>query len=252
MTPDRTLLLQTPEALGATLLTQESVRRGVRPTGEPVRVFLLDDQPLMREALKALLGADPKLVLVGDSADATECARLASRLAAQVVLINADIGGDACASLVRELRVSAVGARIIAFGRDDRPQFILELFQAGAYGFLPRTVTLDELHDAVDTVAGGGTYLPPSTAKALASGIRSTPVTHSASQATDVLKKLSKRERTVFELIARGFSGPEVAEQIAITVKTVDTYRHRINEKVGVHHRSEYVQLALDAGILKR
>ena len=252
MTPDRTGSPLTPEALGATLLTQESARRGVRPTGEPVRVFLLDDQPLMRDALRSLLGADPKLALVGDSADVAECARVASHFAAQVVLINADIGGDACVSLVRELRLSAAGVRVIAFGRDNLPHFILELFQAGAYGFLPRTVTLDELHDAIDTVAGGGTYLPQSTAKALASGMRSTPMSQSASQATEVLKKLSKRERTVFELIARGFSGPEVAEQIAITVKTVDTYRHRINEKVGVQHRSDYVQLALDAGILKR
>jgi DNA-binding CsgD family transcriptional regulator len=91
----------------------------------------------------------------------------------------------------------------------------------------------------------------PTTAKVLATGLRAPPPGTPA-RGNSSLDVLSARERTVLERIARGFSGPEVADQLGITVKTVDTYRHRINEKLGVHHRSDYVRIAIDHDLLCR
>jgi DNA-binding NarL/FixJ family response regulator len=244
--------------LGNALLAQGAYRRGIRPTGELVRVALLDDQHLMRLGLRALLAQDPRLQLVGDGARLEEVERLVVHGGAQVVLLNADMEGGA-AALERLARLAAA-PRVVALGDDEHPDRMLALFRAGAFGYLPKSVQLPELRDAIEAVAAGGTYVRASTARAMASGLRAPGTAGSGranGQATgagngsrQLLDRLSGREQTVFTLIARGYSGPEIASQLGITAKTVDTYRHRIHEKIGVQHRSAYVQAALDAGLL--
>ena len=252
----------TPMELGNALLAQGAHRRGIRPTGELVRVALLDDQHLMRLGLRALLTQDPRLQLVGDGARLEEVERLVVHGGAQVVLLNADMEGGVAA--LERLSQLAAAPRVVALGDDEHPDRMLALFRAGAFGYLPKSVQLPELRDAIEAVAAGGTYVRASTARAMASGLRA-PGTAGNGHATghanghanghasgsrQLLDRLSGREQTVFTLIARGYSGPEIATQLGITAKTVDTYRHRIHEKIGVQHRSAYVQAALDAGLL--
>jgi two-component system response regulator NreC len=140
---------------------------------------------------------------------------------------------------------------VIVLNGEQRPEEVLEAFRAGAFGYLPWSASVNELIEAIEMVADGMSYVLPTTAKALAAGLR-TPPAAPASPNGSSLGVLSARERTVLERIARGFSGPEVAGQLGITVKTVDTYRHRIHEKLGVHHRSDYVRIALDHDLLLR
>jgi DNA-binding NarL/FixJ family response regulator len=256
----------TPMELGNALLSQGAHRRGIRPSGELVRVALLDDQHLMRLGLRALLAQDPRLQLVGDGARLEEVERLVVHGGAQVVLLNADMEGGVAA--LQRLSQLAAAPRVVALGDDEHPDRMLALFRAGAFGYLPKSVQLPELRDAIEAVAAGGTYVRASTARAMASGLRAPGSAghgrangHANGQANghanghangsrQLLDRLSGREQTVFTLIARGYSGPEIAAQLGITAKTVDTYRHRIHEKIGVQHRSAYVQAALDAGLL--
>ncbi len=244
--------------LGNALLAQGAHRRGIRPSGELVRVALLDDQHLMRLGLRALLAQDPRLQLVGDGARLEEVERLVVHGGAQVVLLNADMDGGVAA--LQRLTQLAAAPRVLALGDDEHPDRMLALFRAGAFGYLPKSVQLPELRDAIEAVAAGGTYVRASTARAMASGLRpqaggappngTAPANGKANGVRPLLDRLSGREQTVFTLIARGYSGPEIAAQLGITAKTVDTYRHRIHEKIGVQHRSAYVQAALDAGLL--
>ena len=106
-----------------------------------------------------------------------------------------------------------------------------------------------ELVDAVRAVAAGEIYVRPQVARFLAASIRGQAAT---AHAEDRLGKLSGRERTVVELMAEGFNGPEIGDRLGISAKTVETYKQRIGEKLGIEHRSEYVRLALEEGLLHR
>lgn len=240
-----------PESLAAVLLSQATRRRGARLSGDPIRVAIFNPNQLMRQALTALLARDPRLHLVGDSGELEQCASYATHRGAQVVLLSAEPDSAVTLRQIAALASIPHGPHVIVLSCEQRADEVLEAFRAGAFGYLPWTVSANELVEAIALVADGMSYVLPSTAKALATGLQESataPVTTSGTQ----LDILSARERTVLERIARGFSGPEVAEQLGITVKTVDTYRHRIHEKLGVHHRSDYVRIALDHDLLLR
>ncbi len=217
----------------------------------PITVVLLDDMHLMRQALKALLSLDGSPArCVGDSDDVHVCTALAQQHAAQVIILNAEMRDGAGLAALRALTPRAVPSRLLAVGGDDDPERVVAIYRAGAAGYLPRNATTVDLHDAIEATAAGLTYVGPGTAKAIATGLRDTAVDGTRSGARARIGKLSDRETTVLRYVARGYSGPEIAERLGITSKTVDTYRHRIQEKIGLRHRSEYVRLSLDAGML--
>lgn len=243
--------VESPDALAAALLSDSARRRGARFTGEPIRTAILDRNQLMRQALTALLARDPRIHLVGDSCELDQCVDFATHRAAQVVLLSADPDSSVVLRQIAALTAIPLPPHVIVLSCEQRPDEVLEAFRAGAFGYLPWSASVTELVEAIEVVAEGMSYVLPTTAKALATGLRSppSPTTSPGSTRLDIL---SARERTVLEQIARGYSGPEVAEQLGITVKTVDTYRHRIHEKLGVHHRSDYVRIALAHDLLLR
>ncbi|QJR36822.1 response regulator transcription factor [Gemmatimonas groenlandica] len=243
--------VESSDALAAALLSDASRRRGARFTGEPIRIAVLDRNQLMRQAMTALLARDPRLHVVGDSCDLEQCISYATHRAAQVVLLSAEPDVATVIKQVTALAAVPLGPHVIVLNGEQQPEEVLDAFRAGAFGYLPWSASVTELIEAIEMVADGMSYVLPTTAKALATGLR-TPPKAVALPESSRLDTLSARERTVLERIARGFSGPEVAEQLGITVKTVDTYRHRIHEKLGVHHRSDYVRIALDNGLLLR
>jgi DNA-binding NarL/FixJ family response regulator len=242
--------VESPDALAAALLSDSTRRRGARFTGEPIRIAVLDRNQLMRQALSALLARDPRIHMVGDSSDLEQCINYATHRAAQVVLLSAEPDSATVIRQITALAALPLGPHVIVLNGEQQPDEVLEAFRAGAYGYLPWSASVTELIEAIEMVADGMSYVLPTTAKALATGLRAPP-SAVALPGSSRLDALSARERTVLERIARGFSGPEVAEQLGITVKTVDTYRHRIHEKLGVHHRSDYVRIALEHDLLR-
>lgn len=243
--------VESPDALAAALLSDSTRRRGARFTGDPIRIAVLDRNQLMRQALTALLARDPRIHVVGDSCDLEQCINYATHRAAQVVLLAAEADSATVIKQVTALATLPLGPHVIVLNGQQHPDEVLEAFRAGAFGYLPWSASAEELIEAIEMVAGGMSYVLPTTAKALATGLRA-PQPAVVPLGSSSLDALSARERTVLERIARGFSGPEVAEQLGITVKTVDTYRHRIHEKLGVHHRSDYVRIALENDLLHR
>lgn len=244
-------IVESPDALAAALRSDSTRRRGARFTGEPIRIAILDRNQLMRQALTALLARDPRIHLVGDSCEVEQCITYATDRAAQVVLLPAEPDSAVVIRQIAKLAALPLGPHVIVLNGEQRPEKVLEAFRAGAFGYLPWSASVTELIEAIEMVADGMSYVLPTTAKVLASGLRA-PMPPTAAPGSSRLDVLSARERTVLERIARGFSGPEVAVQLGITVKTVDTYRHRIHEKLGVHHRSDYVRIALDHDLLLR
>jgi DNA-binding NarL/FixJ family response regulator len=125
--------------------------------------------------------------------------------------------------------------------------YLVPLLQAGAAGYLVKSVADRELVEAVRTVARGEVYVRPAAARVLAQGIsRKDPI----QAEREKYERLTARERDVLRLVAEGYSAPEIGERLFISPKTVDTYKQRVNEKLGMSHRTDYVKMALKLGLI--
>jgi DNA-binding NarL/FixJ family response regulator len=125
--------------------------------------------------------------------------------------------------------------------------YLVPLLHAGAAGYLVKSVADRELVEAVRTVARGEVYVRPAAARILAQGLsRKDPI----QVEREKYERLTARERDVLRLVAEGYSAPEIGERLFISPKTVDTYKQRVNEKLGMSHRTDYVKMALKLGLI--
>lgn len=234
--------------VGADLAARGYSRRGVSTSDRTIRVVLIDDHTIVRSGLKALLRGAPDIVVVGEAESGNEAVALVARTGADVVVMDLDMAHGDGATATRALAREAPSARVLILTMHAEQERLLGLLKDGARGYLAKDVAQRELLDAIRVVASGDVYVRPSVARMLAAAIASPP--KAADQATSRYESLSDRERTVLQLVAQGFNGPEIGVRLAITAKTVDTYKQRIEDKLGLAHRSDYVRFAVNAGLL--
>ncbi len=234
---------------GAALAARPYARRGVSTSGTPIRVLLADDHKLLRQGVKALLRNAPDIVVVGEASSGGEAVAAALRLQPDIVVMDLDMVGGDGSSATRTLAKDAPNIRVLILTMHTEEERLLPLLADGARGYLAKNTADTELLEAIRVVASGDVYVRPSVARLLAA-----QVAHKSEQRADTpaarLALLSNRERTVLQLVAEGYNGPEIGEQLSITAKTVDTYKQRINEKIGLANRPAYVRFAIDAGLL--
>jgi len=231
------------------LASHAYARRGVSTSEQTIRVALIDDHTIVRAGLKALLRGAPDIVVVGEAASGSEAVALATRTGADVVVMDLDMPGGDGASATRALAREAPSVRVLILTMHTEEERLLPLLDDGARGYLAKDAADRELLDAIRVVASGDIYVRPSVARLLASAI--VPTAKPATSMAGRYEGLSERERTVLQLVAEGFNGPEIGARLGITAKTVDTYKQRIQDKLGLSHRSDYVRFALEAGLLK-
>ena len=234
----------------AALATRPYVRRGAPATGETIRVVLADDHALLRAGLKALLRSAPDIVVVGEAASGPGAVQLATTLNPDVVVMDLDMpGGGAAATEALAAQESPVRVLILTMHTEE--ERLLPLLRSGARGYLAKDAADRELVDAIRVVASGEVYVRPAVARLLARAFAPPRDPVPASDAPERrLESLSEREREVLRLVATGYSGPEAGRLLGITAKTVDTYKQRIEDKLGFAHRTDYVRFALAAGLL--
>ena len=233
--------------VGADLASRSYARRGVSTSGETIRVVLVDDHTIVRSGLKALLRTAPDIVVVGEASSGDEAVSVATRTGADVVIMDLDMAGGDGATATRTLARVAPAARVLILTMHGEREQLLPLLDDGARGYLAKDAAERELVDAIRVVASGDVYVRPSVARLLARAVLPPPRAPSPVAAS--YESLSERERTVLGLVAEGFNGPEIGERLGITAKTVDTYKQRIEDKLGLAHRSDYVRFALQAGL---
>jgi len=216
-------------------------------TGDLIRVLLADDHAVVRAGLKAVLGAAPDIDIVGEAKDGREAVALAERLNPDVVVMDLSMGGLDGTEATKEIVAKNLPARVLILTMHAEEDYLVPLLEAGAAGYLVKSAADRELVDAVRAVARGDLYVRPSAARILAKGLtRKDPV----QAERDRYEMLTDRERNVLRLVAEGYSAPEIGARLFISPKTVDTYKQRINEKLGVAHRADYVKLALKLGLI--
>jgi two-component system, NarL family, response regulator NreC len=214
-----------------------------------IRVVLVDDHAIVRTGLKAVLAAAPEVEVVGEASGGTEALALLQRIPADVVVMDISMAdGDGIAATRTITKGNAAAPRVLVLTMHAEEAYLEAVLEAGASGYLMKSTADRELVDAVRTVARGEVFVRPSAARVLAQGAR-----RREQHATDRARfeRLTDRERAVMQLIAQGYTAPEIGEQLAISPKTVDTYKQRINDKLGLTHRADYVTLALKLGLLQ-
>jgi DNA-binding NarL/FixJ family response regulator len=202
-----------------------------------VRILIIDDHDLFRDGLRALLELDGHLRVVGDAGDARSGCAAASSTQPDVVSLDVGLRGTNGIAAIDDLRRAAPGARILMVTMHAEHEFVLQAFAAGAHGYAVKDQPAREVVEALKAVASGQRYLAPRLPRSLLE-MRAGPLRGS------VLDGLSRREREIFDLVARGFSSQGIASQLFISVKTVETHRAHINRKLGFHSTVDLVRFA--------
>ena len=212
-----------------------------------ITVVLVDDHAVVRAGLKAVLSTAKDVKVIGEGSNGKDAISLAQRLDPDVIVMDLSMGEMDGAEATKELKAKDTRSKILILTMHAEDTYLVPLLEAGVSGYLVKSAADRELIDAVRAVAHGDVYMQPSAARALAQRIQ-----RKAEHADERTRfeKLTEREQNVLKLVARGYSAPEIGEKLFISSKTVDTYKQRINEKLGLTHRSDYVDFALKIGLL--
>jgi DNA-binding NarL/FixJ family response regulator len=213
-----------------------------------IRVVLADDHRIVRAGLKAVLGGAKDISIVGEASNGMEAIALAERFNPDVIVMDLSMGEMDGIQATKALTAKGPTPRVLILTMHAEEEYLVPLLEAGAAGYLVKSAADRELVDAVRAVARGDLYVRPSAAGVLAKGIKKKD--EHADERTR-FEKLTDRERDVLRMIAEGYTAPEIGEKLNISPKTVDTYKQRINEKLGLTHRADYVKFALKLGLLQ-
>lgn len=216
-------------------------------TDDIIRVVLADDHAVVRAGLKAVLNAARDIEVIGEAKNGREAVALAERFKPHVVVMDLSMPEMDGTSATKEIVTKGLSSRVLILTMHAEEDYLIPLMEAGAAGYLVKSAADRELVDAVRAVAHGDVYVNPSAGRVLAKNLTKKDPAKAEREQFD---KLTQRERDVLRLVAQGYSAPEIGEKLYISPKTVDTYKQRIQEKLGLAHRSDYVQLALRLGLL--
>ena len=216
-------------------------------TNDIIRVVLADDHVVVRAGLRAVLGAAKDIEIIGEARNGREAITMVERFQPDVVVMDLDMPDTDGITATKEIVTKGLASRVLVLTMHAEEDYLVPLMEAGAAGYLVKSAADRDLVDAVRAVAHGDVYVRPAAARVLAKNLTKKDPEKVNRERFD---KLTQREQDVLRLVAQGFSAPEIGERLYISPKTVDTYKQRIHEKLGLAHRSDYVQFALKLGLL--
>lgn len=215
-------------------------------TGQQIRILIADDHAVLRAGVGMLLTAQADLVVVGESADGAGTVAKVRDLRPDVLLLDLSMPGPASGEVIRQvLRVSPM-TRVLVLTMHDDPAYLASAMLAGASGYVVKKVADTELLQAIRAVHAGRTFVDLTRS----SDPHQRPAEGVHSAGPGAPKDLSRREVEVLRLLAQGHSNQQVADQIKVSIKTVETYRTRLSDKLGLKGRSELYRFAVESGIL--
>ena len=215
---------------------------------QKLNVLLADDHKLLRAGLKLLLQRNPDLTVVGEAADGEQTLQLFQQLEPDLLLLDLSMPKMDGLDCLREIKSRWPGAKVIVLTMHEDENYIKQAMQAGAAAYVHKSAADTDLFKAIDAVQAGQLYLSQQDSNLLLHVLLKQDPAPVDNQAPYVL--LSPRERDVLRLIAHGYSMAEVAEKLSLSIKTVDTYKTRLMEKLGTTRKSELVSYALKYGLL--
>lgn len=211
------------------------------------RILLVDDHRIMREGLMSLMANEPDLEVVGDASDGRQAVQLAKRLKPDLVVMDISMPGLSGIEATRQILDEVAQARVLALSMHSDPRFVAGALEAGAHGYMIKDCTSQELLECIRTVAGGGTYLSPQVAEVVVKGFVRRLGEETGTPPASVL---TPREREVLQLLVEGHTVKAIAERIHLGVKTVETHRRNIMEKLGLKNMVDLIKYAMREGVV--
>jgi two-component system, NarL family, response regulator NreC len=212
----------------------------------PIRIVLADDHAVLRAGLRALLNQEDDFRVVGEANSGLEVVDLAEKLQPDLILLDLSMSGLNGLNALPMLRQVAPRSRILILTMHDDPQYLRQAVKTGAAGYVLKKAADEELLAAMRAVMRGDVYVHPSMTRALLDDIL--PAQRENDE--DIWNSLSEREQQVLNLVALGHTSMEIAQQLNLSPKTVETYRARGMEKLGLKTRAALVRFALNRGLL--
>ena len=212
-----------------------------------IRILLVDDHPIVREGIKSALSKKKNISIVGEAATGEEAMVKARKLSPDVILMDINMPGMSGLETTRRLRKSVPDSKILAVTMHENREYVLEMTQLGARGYVFKDSSPSELLRAIEAVHSGDLFFSPrASQQLLKSFLKGEPRTDSQASVD-----LSKREKDVLQLITEGFKTKEIARLLGVTDRTVETYRHRLMTKLSVHSVAALIKQAVTKGIVK-
>lgn len=211
------------------------------------RILLVDDHQIMREGLMSLMAGEPDLEVVGDASDGRQAVQLAKRLKPDLVVMDISMPGLSGIEATRQILNELDRVRVLALSMHADPRFVAGALEAGAHGYMIKDCTSQELLECIRTVAGGGTYLSPQVAEVVVKGFVRRLGEETGTPPASVL---TPREREVLQLLVEGHTVKAIAERIHLGVKTVETHRRNIMEKLGLKNLVDLIKYAMREGVV--
>lgn len=212
-----------------------------------LRIFLADDHVVVREGLKALINAQTDMRVIGEAGDGETACQQAEQTQPDIVIMDITMPGLNGVQATVQLKRTCPQIKVLALSVHEDTSYLRQLLAAGAAGYILKHAAADDLIQAIRIVAGGGVYLDPALAGHVVARYVRVPAISTALMGTE----LSERETEVVQRIAHGYSNKEIAGQLKLSVKTVETYRARAMEKLGLDSRAALVRYALEHGWLR-
>jgi two-component system, NarL family, response regulator NreC len=213
----------------------------------PLRIFLVDDHMIVREGLKTLINAQPDMEVIGEASDGAHAWEQVRDCTPDVVIMDISMPGINGIEATAQIKQACPAVHVLVLSVHDETSYLRQLLAVGASGYILKHTAADALIQAIHMVANGGIYLEPALADhVVARYVRRPTVT------TELLgTALSEREAEVVQGVARGYSNRDIATQLTLSVKTVETYRARAMEKLGLESRAALVRYAVERGWLQ-
>jgi len=209
-----------------------------------IRILVVDDHAIMRDGIRALLGVDENVEIVGEASEGKEAVEKAQQLTPDVIVMDIGMPGMDGLEATRRITKKNPKIKVLVLTQHDNKEYVLSTIKAGAAGYVPKRALGSDLVSAIHAVHRGDSFLYPSAATALIQSFRQLP------RESDAYDKLTAREREVLKLIAEGNTSREIAEMLFISLKTVMGHRTKIMEKLDLHNRAELIKYAVRKGLV--
>jgi DNA-binding NarL/FixJ family response regulator len=216
------------------------------PDLSKIRVLLADDHAVLRAGLRLLVNAQPDMEAAGEARDGTETLAQAEAVQPDVILLDLSMPRGGGLGVLREVRSRAPQARVLVLTMHADEDYLREALRTGAAGYVVKSAADQELLSAIRAVARGEVYIHPSLTRSLLEEL----LPARDPQRQDPWEELSEREQQVIRQVALGHTNREIAQQLSLSVKTVETYRARAMEKLGLSSRAQLVEYAVGRGLL--
>ena len=213
-----------------------------------IRLLLADDHAVLRAGLKTLFSAQPDLEVVAEAATGEEAVRKSREVAPDIVLMDITMPGLKGVQATQEIKRQNPNIKVLVLTMHEEESYLYQMLRAGADSYVPKKAAATELIDAIRATYRGEHFIHPSMTAGLVAELRKKEIPSLVVPQHD--DGLSSREREVLRLLAIGHSNQEIADKLYLSVKTVETYKARLKEKLGLKGRAELVRYAIQRGLL--